>query len=81
MFDAIVKRYGSPRDHWAGGLQIRKEWRLWGRRIILSMRDSQGMGRFGGGWDWKLGVQWGGSTVIWSLLVLEISIRPITEEK
>lgn len=33
------------------------------------------MGRFGGGWQWKVGVQWGGSTIIFSLLIMEIIIR------
>lgn len=32
-------------------------------------RSVPGMGRFGGGWQYKLGIQWGGSTVIVDLLV------------
>jgi len=34
-------------------------------------------GRFGGGWNWKLGVQIGGATVLINLLIcsLRISIR------
>lgn len=31
-------------------------------------------GRFGGGWNWKLGIQIGGSTIIMSLLIAEITI-------
>jgi len=30
------------------------------------------MGRFGGGWNWKVGVQWSGSCVLFSLLVCEL---------
>lgn len=33
------------------------------------------MGRFGGGWNWKLGLQWGGSTCIVSLFVMDITIH------
>lgn len=33
------------------------------------------MGRFGGGWNWKLGVQVGGRTVIISLLVCDIRVE------
>lgn len=33
------------------------------------------MGRFGGGWQWKVGVMVGGRTVIISLLVLDIRIQ------
>jgi hypothetical protein len=41
----------------------------------ISWRRSDGcMGRFGGGWNWKLGFQAGGSSVILSLLVLEVRI-------
>lgn len=32
------------------------------------------LGRFGGGWNWKLGIQIGGATMIISLLILEIII-------
>lgn len=48
-----------------GRLSIKLEWRSKKSR----------MGRFGGGWNWKLGFQSGGSTVIISLLVLTIAFR------
>lgn len=32
------------------------------------------MGRFGAGWNWNLGVQAGGSTVIFNLLVFSIRV-------
>ena len=31
------------------------------------------MGRFGGGWNWNVGVKVGGSTLMFSLLVAELS--------
>lgn len=43
--------------------------------VRLEMRRSDGMmGRFGGGWNWKLGIQIGGSTVIISLVVASLTI-------
>jgi len=36
-------------------------------------------GRFGGGWNWKLGFQMGGNTLLISLLICEISIVIIKE--
>ena len=47
----------------------RKEWTAWGRNFKWERRIGEPMGRFGGGWEWKLGVQVGGSTVILNLLV------------
>ena len=48
-----------------GSLKIEFEWRssknLWGR--------------FGGGWNWKLGFQLGGSTLIISLLICSITFN------
>lgn len=44
-------------------------------KIRFEMRSKNNlMGRFGGGWNWKLGVQIGGSTIIISLLVAELII-------
>ena len=31
-------------------------------------------GRFGGGWQWKIGVQAGGSTIIFSLLTFSLRL-------
>ena len=36
-------------------------------------------GRFGGGWNWKLGFQIGGNTLLISLLIYEIRIVIIKE--
>lgn len=44
--------------------------------VRYSRRSSRGyMGRFGGGWNWKVGVQVGSTTVILSLLVAEVTFR------
>lgn len=51
------------------------DWRawLWRLHVRLSWRDADGlMGRFGGGWNYKLGVQVGGSTVIVSLVLFDL---------
>lgn len=32
------------------------------------------MGRFGGGWNWKVGIQVGGKTVLISLLVAQLTL-------
>lgn len=66
----------------------------WQRRTIMALlsdpkteavgikygwRGTPGMGRFGGGWNWKLGIQWGGSSVIIDVLVgsIRITRKPI----
>lgn len=52
-----------------------KEWELFGYRIKYQMRRSNNAwGRFGAGWDWVLGFQAGGSTLIINLLVCSIRI-------
>lgn len=43
-------------------------------RMNFSWRSRKNpFGRFGGGWNWKLGFQAGGRTIIFSLLVCELS--------
>jgi hypothetical protein len=37
-------------------------------------RTTKGMGRFGGGWNWSLGIEIGGSTIILNLLFGAIRI-------
>lgn len=55
--------------------------RLKGNFTIRSKSNS--WGRFGGGWNWKLGFQAGGSTIIISLLIAELRINryKLKEEK
>ena len=47
-----------------------------GRLVVKYFRRSskEFWGRFGGGWNWKIGVQVGGRTVLISLLVCEIML-------
>lgn len=44
-------------------------------KLSFSMQSKDNfMGRFGGEWNWKLGFQAGGNTIIISLLVADIRI-------
>lgn len=40
--------------------------------VTFDMRPRSGHGRFGGGWQWKLGLQGGGRTLIVNLLVASL---------
>lgn len=44
-------------------------------KIKLEHRPPKLFGRFGGGWNWKLGFQAGGKTLIISLLVFSIRVE------
>ena len=78
MFLAVEKylmgKYGKPKNNWAGGISIVKEFNILGRRIRFKWQDSEGLGRFGGGWNIELGLQIGGSTVIINLIFCSIRI-------
>jgi len=51
-------------------------WNVRGRKVTFKHRSPNApMGRFGGGWQWELGVQAGGSTVIFNLLVCTVRIN------
>lgn len=59
-------------------------WSWWIGRILfqLQWRNNKGVtGRFGGGWNWKFGIQAGGHTLLISLVVMEISIHIATKMK
>lgn len=63
---------GKP---WASKYNVRKSWEYGRLAVAFSARSSDGwMGRFGGGWNWKLGVQIGGGTALFSLLIAELSV-------
>ncbi len=50
-----------------------KEWSLGRLQVVFDCRSAKGLwGRFGGGWNWKLGFQAGGNTMIVSLLVADL---------
>ncbi len=73
----IPKRYMTPNGQirWKATYVLNKEWKCRYSGIAISWRRDDGiMSRFGGGWQWKLGIQIGGNTAIISLLVMEISI-------
>ena len=58
---------------WHSGYVFNRELSAGRFRVVASMRSAQSFtGRFGGGWNWKLGVQAGGQTVIISLLVFTV---------
>lgn len=53
-----------------------KRWEIAGFRIKWSIRPRNSFpGRFGAGWNWKVGVQAGGGTVLFSLLIAELMIE------
>lgn len=54
---------------------LMREWRLGRLEVRFKWRSpDRPFGRFGGGWQWKLGVQAGGRTVIISLLVCSVTL-------
>jgi len=72
-------KYFDP--SWAGG-----GWTL--RSLIIGNFEIQSRsggsdlwGRFGGGWNWKVGIQVGGSSVIITLLTFSIRFGRITDER
>lgn len=67
-------RLDQPSGHFMGGKVFQKEWIILGRRVKYEHRDRSGMGRFGGGWNWQVGIQVGGNTVIINLLVAALQI-------
>jgi len=58
-------------------IKYERQWeRTIGRyriRYAHRSKDSH-MGRFGGGWQWKVGAQWGKTSVIFNLLVATLRI-------
>lgn len=49
-----------------------KQWIGKYRSLSISVRSTDGMGRFSGWWNWKVGIQWDRSCVLVSLLIAEI---------
>ena len=59
---------------------IDKRWSFGGWGFHLTWRDKHNAwGRFGGGWNWELGFQISGGTIIVNLLVMALRIS--REEK
>ena len=52
---------------------VDKRFRVGRLKVRFHLRSAKSyMGRFGGGWNWKIGVQWEKTTVIISMLVAEL---------
>lgn len=72
---------------WFSSVVFERRWSLGQWAFSVRMRRADGfMGRFGGGWDWKLGFQTStpsryGWTIILSLLVAEASASYQPKEK
>jgi hypothetical protein len=61
--------------HWSSTTFIDKHWWIGDLKIRIYWRNPDGlMGRFGGGWNWKLGLQWSSSSVIINCLVFSITL-------
>jgi hypothetical protein len=74
----ILKRFGKPTNSWAASygdqhsiVIVKKGF---GRSFTLKWNGPGGMGRFGGGWNFKLGVIIGGSDLIFELIFFYIRI-------
>lgn len=58
--------------------EIKKTWNIGRLRVTFHWRSRKNLwGRFGGGWNWIVGFEIGGSTIILNLLIcsLRFSIR------
>lgn len=59
-------------------LEVRRDWKLWRWEFSYRRKSSKNLwGRFGGGWNWKLGIDIGGSTIILNLLVANLRISRV----
>jgi hypothetical protein len=69
IFDVLKYNADHPTEYVA-----RFGFRLWRLRARFTWRRSANLwGRFGGGWNWKVGIQVGGRTAIVSLLVADLA--------
>lgn len=61
---------------------VDKRWFFAGRSWHLEVRSKNNLwGRFGGGWNWHIGAQWGESTIIWYLLIGMLRVSKMTREE
>jgi hypothetical protein len=65
---------GEEPMQWESSYAIDRKWTIGRAEFRFTMRRADGfMGRFGGGWNWKLGIQVGSwRSWILSLLVAEL---------
>ena len=71
----IMNRYGTSRKNWAGGLEIIRKFSIFNYAIQFRWRSPEGMGRFGGGWNFKLGMISGSATTVIDLIFFSIRIE------
>lgn len=58
--------------------EIQREWQVGRMAIMFHWRSKKNLwGRFGGGWNWNLGFEAGGSTVILNLLICSLRINKV----
>ena len=56
-----------------GRKEITKKWNIGKLEIVFNWRSKNNLwGRFGGGWNWELGFQAGGRTIIFNLLIFSL---------
>jgi hypothetical protein len=54
--------------------EIYKKWVIGKLHIAFNWQSKKNFwGRFGGGWNWNLGFQAGGNTIIFNLLICSLS--------
>ena len=68
------KLFKQPKKSWAGGHCFIKRWRFLGANFIFQWQDSNGLGRFGGGWNWEFGFRASRSTIIFNLLFCSLRV-------
>ena len=57
-------------------MNTNRTWWVWRLRVTVDWRSRDCLfGRFGGGWNWRLGLQAGGRTLAFHLLVATFTIR------
>lgn len=58
---------------------VSRAWRIGRWAIKYERRSKENLwGRFGGGWNWKVGIAIGGTTVILDLLVSSVRISRVS---
>lgn len=63
-------------------IAIRKKITFWRLEIRFVWKSKKNLhGRFGGGWNWKLGFQSAGKTIIFSLLICAITFHVIEKRQ
>ncbi len=56
--------------------EINRSWHIGKTKITFRWRSKDNLwGRFGGGWNWKLGFQAGGKTLILDILIASLRIE------